>query len=76
MSAKSISHNVLVILGHGSNTSFSAAVADTYAKAAQAAGHTVRVLRLGVSGLVGQCARAVEGFSGPRLHVRLGLQVQ
>lgn len=40
------SHNVLVILGHGSNTSFSAAVAETYAKAAQAAGHTVRVLRL------------------------------
>lgn len=41
------SHNVLVILGHPSSTSFSAAVADTYAQAAQAAGHTVRVLRLG-----------------------------
>ncbi len=40
------SHNVLVILGHGSNSSFSAAVAETYAKAAEAAGHTVRVLRL------------------------------
>lgn len=40
------SHNVLVILGHTSNTSFSAAVADTYAQAAQAAGHSVRVLRL------------------------------
>ncbi|MES2949518.1 MAG: NAD(P)H-dependent oxidoreductase [Pseudomonadota bacterium] len=39
-------HNVLVILGHASNTSFSAALADTYAQAAQAAGHTVRVLRL------------------------------
>lgn len=46
MTAKSNASNVLVILGHGSNTSFSAAVADTYAKAAQAAGHTVRVLRL------------------------------
>lgn len=41
------SRNVLVILGHGSNASFSGAVADTYAQAAQAAGHTVRVLRLG-----------------------------
>ena len=46
MSAKSNSSNVLVILGHGSNTSFSAAVADTYAKGAEAAGHNVRVLRL------------------------------
>lgn len=46
MPANTPSHNVLVILGHPSNTSFSAAVADTYARAAQAAGHTVRVLRL------------------------------
>jgi NAD(P)H dehydrogenase (quinone) len=46
MSAKSNSYNVLVILGHGSNTSFSAAVADTYAQAAKAAGHSVRMLRL------------------------------
>lgn len=40
------SRNILIILGHGSNTSFSAALADTYARAAQAAGNTVRVLRL------------------------------
>lgn len=39
-------HKVLVILGHPSPTSFSAALADTYAQAAEAAGHTVRVLRL------------------------------
>jgi NAD(P)H dehydrogenase (quinone) len=38
--------NILVILGHPSNTSFSAALADAYAEAAQAAGHNVRVLRL------------------------------
>ncbi len=39
--------NVLVILGHGSNNSFSAAVADTYTQAAKSAGHAVRILRLG-----------------------------
>lgn len=38
---------VLIILGHPSNTSYCAAAADAYAEAAQSAGHTVRVMRLG-----------------------------
>jgi len=38
--------NILVILGHPSNTSYSAALAEAYAQGAKAAGHTVRVLRL------------------------------
>ena len=38
--------NVLVVLGHPANSSYSAALADAYAQSAQAAGHTVRVLRL------------------------------
>lgn len=40
------SKNVLVVLGHPSNTSYSAALADAYAQSAEAAGHTVRMLRL------------------------------
>jgi NAD(P)H dehydrogenase (quinone) len=40
------SRNILIILGHGSSNSFSAALADTYAQAARAAGNTVRVMRL------------------------------
>jgi NAD(P)H dehydrogenase (quinone) len=40
------SRNILIILGHGSNTSFSAALADAYAQAARAAGNSVRVMRL------------------------------
>lgn len=38
--------NILVILGHPSNTSYSAALAEAYAQGAKAAGHSVRVLRL------------------------------
>ena len=38
--------NILVILGHPSNTSYSAALAGAYAQGAETAGHTVRVLRL------------------------------
>lgn len=38
--------NVLVILGHSGHNTFSAALADTYAAAARAAGHTVRMLHL------------------------------
>jgi NAD(P)H dehydrogenase (quinone) len=38
--------NILVVLGHPSNTSFSSALACAYAEAAQAAGHTVRILRM------------------------------
>jgi NAD(P)H dehydrogenase (quinone) len=37
---------ILVVMGHPANTSYSAALADAYAEAAQAAGHTVRILRL------------------------------
>jgi NAD(P)H dehydrogenase (quinone) len=37
----------LVILGHPSRSSFCSALADTYIHAAKAAGHEVRVLRLG-----------------------------
>ncbi|KWU49792.1 MULTISPECIES: NAD(P)H-dependent oxidoreductase [Pseudomonas] len=37
----------LVILGHPSNASFCSALADAYIHAAKAAGHEVRVLRLG-----------------------------
>jgi putative NADPH-quinone reductase len=36
----------LIVLGHPSNTSFSAALAESYAQGARAAGHTVRMLRL------------------------------
>jgi NAD(P)H dehydrogenase (quinone) len=43
---KAASKNVLIVLGHPSNTSYSAALADAYAQSAEAAGHTVRVLRL------------------------------
>ena len=42
----SVAKNVLVILGHSGHNSFSGALADAYAEAARAAGHTVRVLRL------------------------------
>jgi len=42
----SAAKNVLVILGHSGHNSFSGALADAYAEAARAAGHTVRVLRL------------------------------
>ncbi len=38
--------NVLIILGHSGHNTFSAALADTYAQAARAAGHTVRMLHL------------------------------
>ncbi|OYO32342.1 NADPH:quinone reductase [Janthinobacterium sp. PC23-8] len=38
---------ILVILGHPSNDSFCAALADAYVTAARAAGHEVRELRLG-----------------------------
>lgn len=40
------SKNILVILGHPSNTSYSAALAEAYVQGAKTAGHTVRVLRL------------------------------
>ena len=42
----SVAKNVLVILGHSGHNSFSGALAEAYAEAARAAGHTVRVLRL------------------------------
>ncbi|MDZ7936846.1 MAG: NAD(P)H-dependent oxidoreductase [Rhodoferax sp.] len=38
--------NVLIILGHPTNDSYSAALATHYANSAEAAGHTVRTLRL------------------------------
>ncbi|WP_298707408.1 NAD(P)H-dependent oxidoreductase [uncultured Chitinophaga sp.] len=39
--------NILVILGHPDSESFCGALADAYINGASAAGHTVRVLRLG-----------------------------
>lgn len=39
--------NILVILGHPSSNSFCGALADTYAKGAQEAGHSVKVMKLG-----------------------------
>lgn len=41
-----MSKNVLVIVGHPSNGSFTAALADAYVQSAQAAHHTVKLLRL------------------------------
>lgn len=38
---------ILVILGHPSRDSFCGALADSYVKAAESAGHEVRLLRLG-----------------------------
>lgn len=38
---------ILVILGHSSSTSFCSALAETYLQSAKAAGHEVRILRLG-----------------------------
>jgi len=46
MQASTRPKNILVILGHPSNTSYSAALAEAYAQGAKTAGHTVRVLRL------------------------------
>ncbi len=46
MPNKTAPKNVLVVLGHPSNASYSAALADAYAQSAEAQGHTVRVLRL------------------------------
>ncbi|ROM40089.1 NAD(P)H dehydrogenase [Pseudomonas poae] len=42
-----MSQRILVILGHPSSTSFCSALADTYIHGAKAAGHQIRVLRLG-----------------------------
>lgn len=44
--SKATSKNVLVVLGHPSNASYSGALADAYAQSAEAAGHKVRLLRL------------------------------
>lgn len=44
--AKTDSKKVLVVLGHPSNESYSAALAEAYAQSAIQAGHTVRMLRL------------------------------
>lgn len=46
MPSKTVSKNVLVVLGHPSNISYSAALADAYAQSAEAAGHSVRMMRL------------------------------
>ena len=46
MQTSTHSKNILVILGHPSNTSYSAALAEAYVQGAQDAGHSVRVLRL------------------------------
>jgi NAD(P)H dehydrogenase (quinone) len=46
MPTKPSTKNILVVLGHPANTSYCAALADAYVQAAQAAGHTVRMLRL------------------------------
>lgn len=46
MASAPLSRNVLVLLGHPSTTSFSAALAAAYAEGARQAGHTVRVLNL------------------------------
>lgn len=47
MASAPLSRNVLVVLGHPSTSSFSAALSAAYADAARQAGHTVRVLNLG-----------------------------
>ncbi|MDT8991976.1 NAD(P)H-dependent oxidoreductase [Curvibacter sp. APW13] len=47
MPSTASARNVLVVLGHPSSTSLSAALAQAYADGARAAGHQVRMLRLG-----------------------------